>query len=109
MALIELISGLELVDMWKKLRPRDLGHSFHHSKGSCRIDRIYTSRTHSEHIANIELRHLSISDHHSLECTILLSGTVRRSRFNKTNMWKLNTSVLSEEVFQNRIKSFIDR
>ena len=109
LALIELISGLELVDMWKKLRPRDLGHSFHHSKGSCRIDRIYTSRTHSEHIANIELRHLSISDHHSLECTILLSGTVTRSRFNKTNMWKLNTSVLSEEVFQNRIKSFIDR
>ncbi len=44
LALIELISGLELVDTWKKLRPRDLGHSFHHSKGSCRIDR-YTVPT----------------------------------------------------------------
>ena len=108
LALREMISGLELVDMWKKLRPGEPGHSFHYPNGSCRIDRIYSSRTNSEHIKNIQLRYLSISDHHSLECTILLSSTVTRSSFNNTNLWKLNTAVLSEEEFKSRIQSFIE-
>jgi exonuclease III len=108
LALREMISGLELVDIWKKLKPGEPGHTFHHSNGSCRIDRVFSSRNNSEHVRNIQLKPLSISDHLSLECTILHSGTIPRSRFKNKNLWKLNTAVLSEDEFKIRITSFIE-
>ncbi len=104
----EMISGLELVDIWKKLKPGEPGHTFHHSNGSCRIDRVFSSRNNSEHVRNIQLKPLSISDHLSLECTILHSGTIPRSRFKNKNLWKFNTAVLSEDEFKIRITSFIE-
>ena len=55
LALREMISGLELVDIWKKLRPTDPGHTFHHPKGSSRIDRIYSSRGNDKNVRNIHL------------------------------------------------------
>ena len=44
-ALVAMVSGLEMVDVWKALGPRDAGHTYFHQGGSARIDRIYFSRS----------------------------------------------------------------
>ncbi|KAI9550784.1 hypothetical protein GHT06_007138 [Daphnia sinensis] len=45
LALKEMIEGLELIDIWKKLKKTEPGHTFHHHGGSSRLDRIYAIDT----------------------------------------------------------------
>jgi len=44
-ALVDLIASCELVDVWKKLRGSERGHTFVHTRGSSRIDRFLTGRS----------------------------------------------------------------
>lgn len=104
--LTELTSGLELVDIWKKLKPSDRGHTFHHPNGSSRIDRVYTSREFSVNFTTVSLRPLSISDHFSIECS-LSCDLLPPSRSRVNNLWKFNTAVLAEEAFQREIHDFV--
>ena len=106
-ALSELVSGLDLVDVWKRLRPSDKGHTHHYHNGSSRIDRIYTSSSFSENFSSIVVRLVSISDHFPLEAT-LSCDLEPQNRFNVGGFWKFNTSVLSEEAFQGKIYSFME-
>ena len=62
-ALKEMIAGLDLVDIWKKLKNDELGHTFHHPFGSSRLDRIYGSRCIAEEFTSIFLQPILISDH----------------------------------------------
>ncbi|KZS08465.1 Uncharacterized protein APZ42_027533 [Daphnia magna] len=45
LALKEMIEGLELIDIWKKLKKTEPGHTFHHHGCSFRLDRIYAIDT----------------------------------------------------------------
>ncbi|KZR99249.1 Uncharacterized protein APZ42_004955 [Daphnia magna] len=59
----EMVTGLDLVDIWKKLNHCKPGHTFHYHSGSSRLDRIYASRSFADKFLNISLQSLSISDH----------------------------------------------
>jgi exonuclease III len=43
-ALKEMKKGLELTDLWTKLRGGEDGHTFHHARGSSRIDRFFVNK-----------------------------------------------------------------
>ncbi|EFX65213.1 hypothetical protein DAPPUDRAFT_333423 [Daphnia pulex] len=102
-----MIAGLELVDILKKLKNNEPGHTFHHHAGSSRLDRIYASQMFADNFKCICLKPVLISDHQSIQsnfkCNLDLSRGARSSAF----LWKLNTLILSEEVFQNQITQFI--
>ncbi|KZS02577.1 Uncharacterized protein APZ42_000330, partial [Daphnia magna] len=68
-ALKEMVTGLDLVDIWKKLNKSEPGHTFYHPSGSSRLDRIYASRSFAENFVNIYLQSLSVSDHQSVQST----------------------------------------
>jgi hypothetical protein len=48
-----MIAGLDLVDIWKRLKNDELGHTFHHPFGSSRLDRIYANRCIAEEFTSI--------------------------------------------------------
>jgi exonuclease III len=106
-SLSDLVSAFDLVDMWKKLRPADRGHTYHHPRGSSRIDRIYSSPELVEKFSSIDLQLVPICDHLPLEATLSLDLSSVNHKFVR-GFWKLNTSVLKEEAFQNTINSFIE-
>lgn len=106
-ALVALVSSLELVDMWKALRPRDLAHTYTHQGGSARIDRIYVSRPISHSITAIHLDATYVTDHSVLhaQCSLLSDpGLEDRSR---PSIWKMNTSILSENAFESLFTKFL--
>jgi len=105
--LTEMTSGLELVDIWKKLKPSESGHTFFYPNGSSRIDRIYSSRDVADNITNVNLKPVSFSDHFSLECTLTCNSLPPRIP-KQHSLWKLNTTILVEEAFQLKIVDFIN-
>ena len=106
-ALIELTTGFELVDIWLKLNPSDLGHTFHHHSGSSRIDRVYSSRCLASSFSSACLRTLSVSDHFPVEST-LTTNLLPPKKSNFTCLWKLNISILNEERFQKMVHDFVE-
>ena len=57
-------AGLDLLDVWKSLRPNEQGFTYHSPRGLSRIDRIYASRSLS--FQNINIERLAIGDHEPL-------------------------------------------
>ncbi|KZR95723.1 Uncharacterized protein APZ42_010353, partial [Daphnia magna] len=99
--------GLDLVDIWKKLNKSEPGHTFYHPSGSSRLDRIYASRSIAENFLNIYLQSLSFSDHQSVQSTFTCNLDLPHRTRSPAGLWKLNTSILSEEGYQNYVKNFI--
>lgn len=105
-SLIEMIAGLELVDLWKTMRTNEDGHTFIHRNGSARLDRIYCSRAVLKLFSGIRLTPNAITDHFTLETNLIV--TVNLPRMKKEEcIWKLNTSVLQEEAYMKMTEKFI--
>jgi exonuclease III len=108
-ALVEMIQGLELVDMWLELEPDDPGHTFYHPQGSSRIDRAYFSREITNTCSNIKTIPASFSDHFCLHFQLSNTEMLPRRRTNRAGLWKLNTAVLNKEPYISTMTSFIKR
>ncbi|KAI9550800.1 hypothetical protein GHT06_007251 [Daphnia sinensis] len=106
-ALKEMVTGLDLVDIWEKLNNSDPGHTFHYHDGSSRLDRIYASRSFADKFLNICLQSLSISDHQSVQSTLTCNLDLPNRSRPPAGLWKLNTSILSEEGYQKYVVNFI--
>ncbi|XP_045034562.1 uncharacterized protein LOC116930487 [Daphnia magna] len=106
-ALKEMVTGLDLVDIWKKLNKSEPGHTFYHPYGSSRLDRIYASRSFAENFLNIYLQSLSVSDHQSVQSTFTCNLDLPHRTRSPAGLWKLNTSILSEKGYQNYVKNCI--
>ncbi|KZR96465.1 Uncharacterized protein APZ42_009177, partial [Daphnia magna] len=95
-ALKEMVTGFDLVDIWKKLNHSEPGHTFHYHSGSSRLDRIYriyASQSFADKFLNISLQSLSISDHQSVQTTLTCNlDHPNRSR-SSAGLWKLNTLI----------------
>jgi len=102
-----MITGLELVDIWKKLKNNEPGHTFHHHAGSSRLDRIYASQMFADNFTSICLQPVLISDHQSIQSSFKCNLDLSQATKSSASLWKLNTLILSEEVFQNQITHFI--
>ena len=108
-ALKEMKKGLELTDLWTKLRGGEDGHTFHHARGSSRIDRFFVNKIMERMGQSIETVPTSFTDHFALVCVFLLDGKERsNSRRARPIRWKLNSSFLSEEEFVALIEKFVD-
>lgn len=108
LALTEMVAGLELVDIWLKLKPGDHGHTFFHPRGSSRIDRVYCSRDWMTNILLVKIDPITFSDHWCLSFSISDNATYLQ-RTKQFGLWKLNTAILREEAYINKINSYIDR
>ncbi len=105
--LIDLISGLSLHDMWRVLRKGEAGHSYFHQKGSARLDRIYGSRHLVSRLSNIVVDPSYVSDHFVLRITLCGGSPVGPARRPAPTLWKLNTSILPEEAYVEKITKFL--
>lgn len=108
LALTEMLAGLELVDIWLKLRPDDHGHTFFHPTGSSRIDRAYSNREWAQNVTQINIHPISFSDHHCLSLTLSVNATYEPKK-QPPGFWKLNTAVLNEEPYLKTIVNFINK
>jgi exonuclease III len=106
-ALVALVASLELVDMWKALRPRDLGHTFTHQGGSARIDRIYCSRSIKNSVTDIRLDSTYVTDHSAILAHCSLLSETRKEERPKSCIWKLNVSIVSEDAFSSLFRNFL--
>jgi exonuclease III len=104
-SLLDLTTGFQLVDCWKKLKPNDPGHTFHHKAGSSRLDRIYADSVSLGSVEEISTIPISFSDHLCLMTSLQLQETVQPRRKSQC-IWKLNTSIFEEEEYQRRVQVY---
>jgi exonuclease III len=109
LALKEMIEGLELIDIWKKLKKTEPGHTFHHHGGSSRLDRIYASKAFADNFRSICLQHLSISDHQSIQSSFTCNLNIPHLAKSTVGLWKMNVLILLEEGFQRTVIDFIEQ
>lgn len=105
-ALIEMIAGLELVDLWKALRKNDSGYTFVHRSGAARLDRIYCTRTILKSFPEICLVPNAITDHFALVATFIQKLNCFNTKKEK-GIWKINASVLEEEAYARTVEKFV--
>ena len=70
---------------------------------SC-LDTFLTSRTLHEHIQSCEISPCTFSDHEFVSLVVDLSSFVQHG----PGIWKFNNSLLSNEIFCQKIRSAID-
>ena len=105
-ALKELKKGLNLIDVWPKLRGKEEGHTFHHFRGSSRIDRFFVNKQLEDACSSIVVVPTTFTDHFALVCIIqVLSESEPASR--RPLKWKLNVSFLDEEEYRLTVLKFI--
>jgi len=108
--LVDVIKGFDFVDIWSKLRQNDKGHTFFHSRGSSRIDRVLVDKVLEKSILSINTEQVIWTDHKCISLHINTTNNIQSTEMAKTKgIWKLNASVLQEEAYRNRIKQMIDR
>ena len=103
-AMKDLVKGLGISDVWKLIRPNEHGFTYHSSRSSARLDRIYGMDP--TEFSDIFTVPLPFGDHLAVvanlnHCT--LSGTRARPDFGQ---WKLNVSILSEDAYCQRMMTF---
>ncbi|EFX62005.1 hypothetical protein DAPPUDRAFT_120647, partial [Daphnia pulex] len=99
--------GLEVVDVWKALRPRDSGHTYFHQGGSARIDRIYCSRSIRQEFTLITTDTTYVTDHAVLHAACSILPVIPTPRPPRPSISKLNTKILSEDAFRRQLTTFI--
>lgn len=105
-ALQNMSAGLDLVDVWRSLRPNEQGFTFHSPRSFSRIDRIYSSR--QLNFTDIEIARLAIGDHDPLIASLSYDCEANNRR-NTSFLWKLNTAILSEERYARVVSNFIEK
>ena len=93
---VKVIKSLELTDVWRMLRPDDAGHTFHHPRGSSRIDRVFTTAADKHCFRNIETVPAAFTDHLALESVVEVGGE-RERKEREPSGWRLNVAFLQEE------------
>jgi hypothetical protein len=99
-ALDGLVRGFDLHDMWRA-NPLRTVFAHYSPMGASRTDRIYTTRNTSEKKIGVETVAAVFTDH--LAVVLRLSVDVPILRRGK-GFWKMNTSILSEEAFKERLR-----
>lgn len=99
-----LIDRLKYIDAYRTLNEEKHSYTFISPNGKSRIDRIYIQSKHKHEIKNCTNITFALSDH--IPVMLELEGTVSNPE-NKSILWKLNTSVLNDPEFKEKIKNFI--
>lgn len=105
--LVAMISGLDIVDVWKALRPCEAGHTYFHQGWSARIDRIYCFRSIWEDISLIATYTSYVTDHAALHAVCSFLSVPESSRTPQPSIWKLNTAIFTEDSFRKTFETFL--
>lgn len=90
------LTGFQLTDVWKKLKPKEAGHTFFHKASSSNIKKVQGMAT----------LPITFSDHLCLQATIRAINTPKIIK-RKHYMWKMNTAILEEEDFLIKMRKYI--
>jgi exonuclease III len=99
--LLGLTSGLNCVDVWRKLNPNARATTWRNTARGSRIDRVYLDRA-LLHQATARIVRCIFSDHDAVLCTVNVAAVLRGKGY-----WKLNTAVLARQDFQTRVRALI--
>ena len=106
-AMKDMVKGLEVSDVWNLLRPNEHGYTYHCSRSSARLDRIYAN---NPTIFNeIYTEQLPFGDHLAVVAQITPGVNSNERVIRDFGQWKLNTSILSEEAYRLHISKFVGR
>ena len=97
------IKSLDLEDIWRTFHPDEKGFTFSSASGSqSRVDRIHTSRLYRNSVICTEIEPFPLAPDHSMVTVALCLDPVVRGR----GFWKLNTSLLDEQQYRDKVTSF---
>lgn len=104
-ALISLVSNYSLLDVGAC---RDTRVQYTHFQGSshARLDRIYISNFLRDQISGYNVLPIVFSDHCLV--TVRFGTSKSRSRHRDWRLWKLNTSLLNDEIFNDKVQECAD-
>ena len=101
-ALINFISASNLVDVWRKMKKSEKGHTFFYKNrggGSSRLDRFYVTPILLQFINEINTSVVKVSDHMCVTIVIDIEKN-SKSRLKEKGLWKMNSVILKEEDFR---------
>ena len=107
-ALKDFLKARGLKDVWKCVRGSDDGFTYFHRHGAARLDRFYTNKNTIDRVVSILNTQAAFTDH--LGVILELKEVITtRNREPTRSLWKMNTSILKEEYFQENFKEFWNR
>ncbi len=101
-----MMKDLDLVDIWRLTNPREKEFTFysHNHKSFSRIDYFLLSNALTDGVTECTIGPIIISDHAAVHlCMTIGTDVVKKSR------WRLNTSLLHDQVFANSIEEDLKR
>ena len=94
---------LGLSDIYRVFHPNSKGFTFLSSTGSqSRIDRFYLDSNKLNHVLATDIEPFPMAPDHNMITVTLSFGNVSRGR----GCWKLNTSLLTDQAFNAKIRNF---
>lgn len=104
--LLRVIETFNLTDIWLEKHDQGTGHTLIYPKGTARLDRFYVTHGLLGNIQATKVENVSFSDHACVEVT--LKNTSLTCKQNKQRkMWKMNSAVLEEEEYKERLLTFV--
>jgi hypothetical protein len=99
--LYDLISALEIEDIWRRRNPNKKEYTFTRNESKSRIDFFLTSKEIDNEICNTNISNFLYSDHNLISIKVSISD-VERGR----GLWKLNVSILQETSYIELIENY---
>ena len=95
-ALKNLLSDFNLMDVWRLHNPTSKEYTFfsNRHKTFTRIDFIFMSTAFISLVQSIEIKHMSLTDHHAYVCQVLFSNLPKRA-----TRWRFNLTLLQNQDF----------
>lgn len=95
-SLKHLLLDFDLVDFWRVHNPSTQEFTFYSNrhKSFSRIDYVFISESLTSLAQKIEMKHMSLTDHHAYKCKLVFSSSPRRA-----TRWRFNLTLLQNENF----------
>ena len=102
-----LVKACNLKDMWRAKNSEGSGHTLLYPKGSSRIDYVFATPECASRLEKVELNRVTFSDHACVTASFKLPSPMNERVIDK-NIWKMNTTVLREQEFCQKLCIFIE-
>ena len=92
-------------NVWRSARGAEAGYTYFYTGGPARLDRFYSNPELIDCIAKMFNLPTDLTDHLCVSVEVFHEMTSKEFRFNN-NLWKMNTEILKEEIFQQNFYEF---
>ena len=102
-----VIQDFGLKDCWPTRHSDDPGHTHLYRSGSSRLDRFYIHKSKDSSVIHIAKIVVPFSDHCCVWLRVKTGAGDSTNTRNRRTHWKLNTTMLNEEEYIERVRKFI--